>query len=60
MLFRSFAKGDNVDSRSTKGQTLSAVSDKNLASGINVSELQDSQPNDTQSPQLALTAASPY
>jgi hypothetical protein len=45
--FDVFAKGDDVDSRSTKGQTLSAVSDKNLASGINVSGLQDGQPNST-------------
>jgi hypothetical protein len=37
--FDVFAKGDDVDSDSTKGRTLSAVSDKNLASSNRISEL---------------------
>jgi hypothetical protein len=32
---------DDDDTRSTKGRTLSAVSDKNLASSSNISRLQD-------------------
>jgi hypothetical protein len=51
---------DDDDTRSTKGRTLSAVSDKNLASSSNISGLQDGQPDDTQSPQLALAAVSPH
>jgi hypothetical protein len=58
--FDVFAEGDDVDSRSTKGRRLSAVSDKNPASGSNISGLQDGQPDDTQSPQLALAGASPH
>lgn len=54
------AEGDDVDCRSTKGRTLSAVSDKSPASGSNISGPQDGQPDDTQSPQLALAAASPH
>ncbi|KAL5325334.1 hypothetical protein ACEPPN_006459 [Leptodophora sp. 'Broadleaf-Isolate-01'] len=53
-----FAKGDGVDSRSTKGRTLSAVPDNYPASDRNISQLQDGQPNYTQSPQLNLTPAS--
>jgi hypothetical protein len=58
--FDVFTEGDDVDPRSTKGRTLSAASDKNPASGSNISELQDSQPDDTQSPQLAFAAPSPH
>jgi hypothetical protein len=48
---------DDNDTRSTKGQK-SAVSDRNPAFDSNISELRDSQPNYTQSPQLGLAAAS--
>jgi hypothetical protein len=58
--FDIFAEGDDVDPRSTEGRTLSAVSDKNLASGSNSSRLQDGQPDDTQSHQLDLAAVSPH
>jgi hypothetical protein len=58
--FDIFAEGDDIDSCSTKGQRLSAVSDKNPASGSNISRLQGSQPDNIQSLQLALAAASPY
>ena len=51
-----FAEGADVDPCSMKRRTL-AVSYKAPASR---SGLQDGQPSDTQSPQLALTAASPY
>ena len=47
---------DDVSSRSTKGRTLSAISEKNLTSGSNISEL---QLNDAQPPQLAPAMASP-
>lgn len=47
-----------VDSRFTKGRTLPAVSDRNLASGNNISGLQDSQNNKTYSSQLALALTS--
>ena len=59
-VFDVFAKGDKVDSRSTRGRTLSAVSAKNPAFRSNVSGLQDCQPDGTQSLQLDLEAASPY
>jgi hypothetical protein len=59
-VFDVFAEGDEVDSRSTKGRRLSAVSDRNPASSSNISGLQDSQPDDTQSLQLALAVASPH
>lgn len=58
--FDVFAEGDEVDSCSTRGQTLLAVSDKNLASGSNISGLQDGQPDNSQTPQLALVAVSPH
>ena len=51
---------DNDGTRSAKGRTLPAVSDRNLTFVSNTSELQDSQPDDTQSPQLTLAATSPY
>ena len=58
--FDIFAEGGEVDSDSTKGRTLSAVCDKNLASGNRISELQDDQPDGTQSLQPSFTMASPH
>ena len=55
-----FAVGDNIDSYSTKGRTLSAISDKSPSSDSSILELQDYQPNSTQSLQLAPAAVSPY
>ena len=55
-----FAEEDAVDPCSTERRTLSAVSDKNPASDSNSSRLQDGQPDDTQSHQLALAAVSSY
>ena len=54
------AEGDDIGPRSTKGRTLSAVCDKNPASGNSIFMLQDGQPDGTQSLQLAFAAASPY
>lgn len=54
-----FVEGGDVDS-SIEGRMLSAASDRIPASGTNISELQDGQPDDAQSSQLLLAAASPY
>ncbi|KAH8650362.1 hypothetical protein BGZ60DRAFT_534447 [Tricladium varicosporioides] len=61
--FDIFAEEDgNSDNNthSTKRRTLSAVSNKNPASDSNISRLQDSRPDDTQSPQLGLATVSPH
>lgn len=55
--FDVFAEGndeDDDDTGSTKGRKLSAISDKNPAFDSNISELQDDQPDYTQSPRLGL------
>jgi hypothetical protein len=49
---------DDGDDCSTKGRTLSSLSDKIPVFDSNISGLLDSQPDDIQSPQLALAAAS--
>ena len=54
------ADKDDGDTCSTKGRTLSAFPNKNPVCDSNISGPQDSQPDDIQSKQLALAAASPH